>query len=112
MEVVADPYRWGCTLQRLEESGRRAVEYPQTPQRMTPATTAFAEAVQNCQRTHAGDPQPTEHVLAAAVKSDERGLRITKGSNAARRVDAAVASVMGLDRAVQAPSGSPGVYVF
>ena len=112
LEVVADPYRWGHPLQRLEASGLRAVEFPQTPQRMTPATTGFAQAVQNGTLTHAANPQLTAHVLAAAVKSDDRGVRITKGPNPHRRVDAAVAAIVALDRAVLAPSGNPGVYVF
>ena len=40
-EVIADPFRWTRTLQALEAEGLPMVEFPQSPQRMTPATVGI-----------------------------------------------------------------------
>jgi HK97 family phage portal protein len=56
-EIVADPFRWTRSLQALEAEGLPVLEFPQTAQRMTPATTGLYEAVVNGQVTHSGDPR-------------------------------------------------------
>ena len=43
VEIVCDPFRWARTYQVLEGEGLPNVEYPQTPARMTPATTRYFE---------------------------------------------------------------------
>jgi phage terminase large subunit-like protein len=79
------------------------VEYPQSPPRMTPATTALFEAVVNNQITHSGHPMLSRHVGNARLKVDSRGTRLAKEHKAStRRIDLAVAMVMAFDRARQA----------
>jgi phage terminase large subunit-like protein len=67
---------------------------------MTPATTRFFEAVMNKTMTQDGDPRLARHIGNATMKTDSRGSRLAKESrNSVRRIDLAVASVMGLERA-------------
>ena len=99
-EIVCDPFRWARTLQALDEEGLPVVEYPQSPQRMTPATQRFYEAVMNRQLSHTGDPRLGRHMDAAVLKVDTRGQRIVKeNKHSARRIDLAIAAVMAFDRA-------------
>jgi phage terminase large subunit-like protein len=100
VELVCDPFRWARTYQILEAEGLPVVEFPQSPARMTPATTRFYEAVMNRSLTHSGDPRLARHVGNAVLKADSRGTRIYKEHrNSSRRIDLAVAAVMALDRA-------------
>ena len=76
------------------------VEFPQSPARMTPATTRFYEAVMNRSVTHSDDPRLARHIGNAVLKADSRGTRIYKEhKHSNRRIDLAVAAVMALDRA-------------
>jgi len=100
VEIVCDPYRWARTFQVLEDEGLPIVTFPQNASRMTPATTRFFEAVVNKQLSHNGDAQLARHVGNATLKVDQRGSRLAKEKRGStRRIDLAVASVMGLERA-------------
>ncbi len=99
-EVVADPFRWTRTLQALTAEGLPMVELPQSPQRMTPATTGLYEAVVNRQVTHSGDPDLARHVGNATIRDDARGTRLAKDrARSTRRIDLAVCAVMAHYRA-------------
>lgn len=99
-EIVCDPYRWARTYQILEGEGLPVLEFPQSPQRMTPATTRFYEAVMNHELVHTGDPRLARHIGNAVLKADSRGTRIYKEhKNSQRRIDLAVAAVMAHERA-------------
>ena len=116
VEIAADPYRWARTLELLAEEGLPVVAYPQSSQRMTPACTRFFEAVVNEQVTHSGDVRLARHIGNATLKEDSRGARIVKESKGSRkRIDAAIAAVMALDRAAvlasQPPEGVPEFYM-
>lgn len=112
VEVVCDPFRWARTYQVLEAEGLPIVEFPQTPVRMTPATTRFYEAVMNHTLTHSGDPDLERHICAAVVKTDARGTRITKEHrDSGRKIDLAVCCVMAHDRAVAADAAPPMLYL-
>src|SRR5439155_7536251 len=50
--IVADPYRWERSLQVLEAEGLPVVAFPQSPQRLIPATSRFYEAVTSRGLTH------------------------------------------------------------
>lgn len=101
-EVAADPFRWQRSLQALAADGVPTVEYPQSTQRMTVATSAFYTAVMNGGLTHSGDPRLARHVRNCVLREDSRGSRLTKASKASRRrIDAAVAALMAFDRASQ-----------
>lgn len=100
VEIACDPFRWARTYQVLESERLPVVEFPQSPQRMTPATQRFYEAVVNGQLTHSGDPRLARHVGNCIFKVDSRGSRIVKEHrNSSRRIDLAVASLMAVDRA-------------
>jgi phage terminase large subunit-like protein len=99
-ELTADPYRWQRSLEALAAEGIPTTEFPQTPQRMTPATKDFYAAVVDKQITHSSDPVLTRHVGNAVLAEDSRGTRIVKESKGStRRIDLAVCAVMGLARA-------------
>jgi phage terminase large subunit-like protein len=99
-EIACDPFRWARTYQVLEAETLPVVEFPQSPQRMTPATQRFYEAVVNHQLTHSGDVRLARHLGNAVFKVDSRGSRIYKEhKNSNRRIDLAVASLMAYDRA-------------
>lgn len=101
MEIACDPYRWARTFQVLEDEGLPIVVFPQTASRMTPATTRFFEAVVNKSITASSSPQLARHIANAQLKVDQRGSRLAKEKRGStRRIDLAVASVMGLERAV------------
>ncbi len=75
-KIVADPFRWARSLQLLADEGLPVEEFPQSQQRMTPATQRFGEAVLNRALTHSGVPDLARHVGNAVVKNDSRGHRI------------------------------------
>jgi len=100
LEVTADPFRWTRTLHVLELDGLPVTEYPQSPARMTPATTGLYEGVVNRAVTHSGDVRLARHVGNAVLKADSRGTRLVKEhKHSRRRIDLAVAAVMAHDRA-------------
>lgn len=117
-EIVCDPYRWQRSMQVLAEEGYPIVEYPSTnARRMVPACAKFFDAVVDKKLKHDGDPILARHLSNAVVKTDNLGVRIVKENRASsRRIDAAVAAVIAVDRALQVriepEQQVPGVYVF
>ena len=109
-EVVFDPARWQRTFMVLEEQGLPVISYPNSAERMVPATQRFYEAVVNGSFTHDGDPRLNKHVSNAVTKTSSRGLMIAK-ANAKRKIDAAVAAIFSYDRAM-APKPKPVVARF
>jgi phage terminase large subunit-like protein len=111
--LVADPYRWARSLEILGDEGLPVEVFPQSPARMTPATTRFAEAVLNQALTHSGNPDLARHVTNAVIKADSRGTRIIKEhKHSTRRIDLAVAAVMALDTAATLePALQPEVFL-
>jgi phage terminase large subunit-like protein len=71
------------------------LEFPQSTQRMTPATTGPYEAVVNGTVTHSGDPRLARHIGNSTVRTDNRGTRIHKEhKHSTRRIDLAVCAIM------------------
>jgi phage terminase large subunit-like protein len=85
LEVTADPYGWTRTLQVLADERVPVSEFPQSPSRMTPATTALYEAIVNGTVTHDGDKRLARHVTNAVLKADSRGTRLVKEHKDSRR---------------------------
>lgn len=107
-EVAADPYRWGAQLLELADERLPIVEYPQQPSRTVPATQRLFDAVVDGRLRHDGHPALKRHFANCVTKVDRQGPRITKDpSGRLRRIDLAVCSMMGIDRAAQAPSRRP-----
>lgn len=101
LELIADPYRWERSLQVIaDETGVPVHAFPQTANRMTPATNRFKDSAVNGGLTHDGDPRLARHVTNAVLHSDSRGTRLAKERGAShRKIDLAVAAVMGFERA-------------
>ncbi len=98
--IVADPYRWARSLEVLAAEGLPVVEWPQSPQRMTPATARATDMVNTRAMSHDGDPRLARHVSNAVLKSDSRGTRLQKETkNSSRKIDLAVCLVMGIGMA-------------
>lgn len=105
-EIVCDPFRWARTYQALEAEGLPVVEFPQSPQRMVPATQRFYEAVLNAGLTQSGDPRLARHMDNCVLKVDARGARLAKETrNSPRKIDLAIAAVMAFDRAATSEPG-------
>jgi phage terminase large subunit-like protein len=102
-ELVADPFRWGRSLQVLAANGTlKITEFPWSPSRLTRATTDLFSAATGGNFTHTGDDTLTRHVLAASVIEANGGLRIGKTSRrrSAAKMDAAAALLMCHSRCV------------
>jgi phage terminase large subunit-like protein len=101
-EVIADPFRWARSLQVLAGEGLPVLEFPQSPERMSPATSRLHEAVTNHAVTHSGDPRLARHMGNAVLRTSARGAQLAKEhKHSRRRIDLAVAAVMAHDRACQ-----------
>ena len=101
-EIACDPFRWQRSMQALEEAGLPIVEWPSTsPARMVPACAKFYDAVMEGKLKQDGDGTLARHLDNAAVKIDRLGPRIVKENrNSPRKIDAAVAAVIAVDRAL------------
>lgn len=93
VELTADPFRWQRTLQVLEEQGLTVSKFPQTSQRLTPATNDLRAAVNNGLLTHADQPKLNSHALRASVEETTRGLKLAKPSKN-QKIDLAACLVM------------------
>lgn len=95
-ELVADPFRWGRSLQVLAAEGLVVKEFPWSPSRTTKATTELYSWATAGKFTHSGNETLTRHVLAATVIESNGGLRIGKTSRrrGAAKIDAAAALLM------------------
>jgi phage terminase large subunit-like protein len=100
-EIVFDPFRWARTMQILDDAGFPVVEYPQSPSRMIKACQKFFDAVVDKQLVHDGNPTLSRHLDNAVLKQTPAGPHIKKDArNSPRKIDAAVASIMAVDRAL------------
>jgi hypothetical protein len=100
VELTADPSRWERSLQILMDEGVNVTRFPQTPERMDPATAGFGDLIATAGMTHDGDLRLRRHVLNACLRNDSRGKRLYKeNKNSANKIDIAVATAMGLARA-------------
>ena len=101
-EVACDPFRWQRSMQVLEEKGVPIVEWPSTSaRRMVPACSSVFDAVTEHRLIHDGNPILARHLGNAVTKIDNLGPRIVKDSrNSPRKIDAAVAMVLAVDRAL------------
>jgi phage terminase large subunit-like protein len=102
--IAFDPAFVTWLAQELQSEGLPMVEWPQTDNRMVPATQAGYEAIVKGVVAHDGDPVLARHVRAAvAVQTFRGGTRITKGRKSTRKIDAAVALLMALDMLKRRP---------
>jgi phage terminase large subunit-like protein len=108
-EIVCDPFRWARSLQVLADEHLPVVEFPQSPQRMVPATQRFYEAVLNGGIVHDGNEILARHLRNCATKTSSRGTMVSKESkSSSRKIDAAVAAIMAFDAVAAAPKHTYG----
>lgn len=97
-EFVYDPAYFQRSAEALSDDGLPMVEYPQTSSRLVPACGNAYELIVNGKIAHDGSPTFTDQVLSAAQRMTDNGWRLSKGKSR-RKIDAAIALVMALDRA-------------
>ena len=99
-EIACDPFRWQRSMEVLENQGLPVVAFPQSPQRMIKACAGFFDAVAEKRIVHDGDPLLARHLSNTAVKLTPAGPHIKKENpNSPRKIDAAVAAILAVDRA-------------
>ncbi len=104
-ELAYDPWRARQLALELEQRRVRCVEFPQTAQRMCPASETLYRKVVQGGLTHPDDPALNAHVSNAVAKTSPRGWQIVRAPGGGP-VDAAVALAMCVDRATQ-PAPKP-----
>jgi phage terminase large subunit-like protein len=102
---------WKKEIMVLDEEGLPVVAYPNSAERMVPATQKFYEGVVNQSFTHDGDERLARHIANCVTKQSSRGVMVAKASSR-RKVDAAVAAIFGYDRATQPIERTPAVRYF
>jgi phage terminase large subunit-like protein len=99
-EIACDPFRWARSMEVLEGHGLPIVAFPQSPQRMIKACAIFFDAVAEKRLVHDSDPLLTRHINNTATKLTPAGPHIKKENpNSPRKIDAAVAAILAVDRA-------------
>ncbi len=99
-EIACDPFRWQRSMEVLEDKGLPVVAFPQSPQRMIKACARFFDSVAEKRVLHDGDPLLSRHIGNTAIKMTPAGPHIKKENpNSPRKIDAAVAAILALDRA-------------
>lgn len=103
VELAADPWGWRSELEAWahRHGERRVIEWnTANAQRMAPATDRFYSAVVDHTVSHDGDPQLAAHLAHAVAKRTPMGDLIAKDKRMSpRKIDAAVAAIVALDRA-------------
>lgn len=97
-EVAFDPWRFKAQALDLQDRGVRVVEFPQSVDRMVPASERLYAAIVEGRLRHPGDKVLTAHVRATAALPTPRGWRIGRRTVRAQN-DGAIALAMAVDRA-------------
>lgn len=102
-EIACDPFRWARTMEALQEQGLPIVEYNTGFLKyMIPATQKVFDAVVEKKLVHDGNPALARHLDNCVLKSDARGVRVTKESNTSKRkIDNAISFIIAFDRATR-----------
>jgi phage terminase large subunit-like protein len=101
-EVACDPFRWQRSMEVLQDKGVPILEWPSTSaRRIVPACAKFYDAVMENRLVHDNNGLLARHLSNAVTKIDNLGIRIVKDQrNSPRKIDAAVAAVIAVDRAL------------
>jgi phage terminase large subunit-like protein len=103
VELAADPWGWRSEIETWAKrhGDRRVLEWNTgAAQRMAPATDRLYQAVMTRTVTHDGDRRLAAHVAHCVAKSTPMGDLVTKDKRGSpRKIDAAVAAIVALDRA-------------
>ena len=88
--LAFDPFQMIRTQQILGSEGLPTEVFPQSDQRMVPASQLLYDLVMEEKLVHDGDTLVTEQVLAAGIRESARGWRLDKRKSS-RPIDAVVA---------------------
>lgn len=103
VELAADPWGWRSELEAWSErhGAKRVLEWNTAhAQRMAPATDRMFQGAQDGTFTHDGDGRLAAHVAHCVAKPTTLGDLVHKDKkNSPRKIDAAVAAIVALDRA-------------
>lgn len=89
--------------QLLEERGLVMVDVPDSGARLAPAAAQMRGLVREGKLSHDGDPDLTAHVMAVVTKSVQAGDIPQAPSGEGQRIEAALASMHAVHRAMTAP---------
>ncbi|MGW8565175.1 terminase large subunit domain-containing protein [Isoptericola sp. NPDC055881] len=103
VELSADPWGWRSEIEAWAKrhGEKRVLEWNTAhAARMAPATDRVYQAVLTKTLTHDGDPVFASHVAHCVAKSTPMGDLVSKDKRGSpRKIDAAVAAIVALDRA-------------
>lgn len=103
VELAADPWGWRSEIETwaTRHGADRVLEWPtNVASRMAPATDRFYQLCADGRLTHDGDVRLAAHVAHCVAKATPLGDLITKDRRMSpRKIDAAVAAVVAVDRA-------------
>ena len=91
--VLYDPRYFELLAEDLDSRGVPVLEFPQSPERMSPACMNAWDLIVKGQVAHDGDVQFARHVNSAARRMNERGFTLSKGKSGTH-IDACIAFVM------------------
>ena len=111
-EFAYDPAFFQRSAEAMSDEGFTMVEFSQSTARMVPACGTLYEYIVNGRLAHNGDPVFTDQVMSAAQRSTDMGWRLSKGKSK-RKIDAAIALAMAVDRATRKIDAvpEPGFFV-
>lgn len=89
--VLYNPWEFKRAAELLEDDGLPMVEFPNTPERMAPASATLERLIEQKQLRHDGDEVLRSHVLAGTWKDSERGRRLVEDPVSRRPIDALIA---------------------
>jgi phage terminase large subunit-like protein len=100
-EFACDPSRWTFYMDEWVDryGDDRVIDYPQSHERMVPATAKFYDAVVGELLSHDSNKTLTRHIDNATVKILAGNRYVLKKDHPDRKIDAAIAAVMAHDRA-------------
>ena len=104
VELVADVSFWQDEAYQWAQAGLPVVEFPQTLNRLVPATAKLYEGIMSGKIRHDGDAAIQRHLDNCILKMDSKGgSRLTKDyRNPRLKIDLAVAVLLAFDRASSA----------
>lgn len=94
--IAFDPAFITWSADELEAGGLPMEEWPQSPQRMCPATAALYEAVVQGKIAHGGDPLLARHMHSVKPRNMRGGGQMLEKGPQHRQIDAAIALVMAI----------------
>ncbi len=102
-QVAYDPWRFQQAALELQQDGLCALAFPQSNERMVPASERLYAAVREHRLKHPDHPELTRHVAVAVARNTARGWRLDK-LKSRENIDAAVALAIAVHQAENQPA--------